>query len=83
MLLVLLVSAALANDTDDQDETSDRKVMYRQKTEIDFEGLDIEGEMVRPSSSLILERKKADFNPLVKIRTEWNDEIELSIDEAK
>jgi hypothetical protein len=39
--------------------------------------------MVRPSSSLILERKKADFNPLVKIRTEWNDEIELSVDEAK
>jgi hypothetical protein len=32
---------------------------------------------------LILERKKAAFNPLVKIRTDWVDMIEESIDEAK
>jgi hypothetical protein len=83
MILALLVSMALADDTSTQDDVSDRKIIYRQKTEIDFEGLDIEGEMVKPSSSLVLERKKADFNPLVKIRTEWNDEIELSVDEAK
>ena len=81
MFLLLLSLAHAADDADS--DTGDRKIIYRQKTEIDFEGLDIEGEMVRPSSSLILERKKADFNPLVKIRTEWNDEIELSVDEAK
>ena len=83
MILALLVSMALADDSTTQDDVSDRKIIYRQKTEIDFEGLDIEGEMVKPSSSLVLERKKADFNPLVKIRTEWNDEIEFSVDEAK
>lgn len=83
MILALLVSMALADDAAAQDDVSDRKIIYRQKTEIDFEGLDIEGEMVKPSSSLVLERKKADFNPLVKIRTEWNDEIEFSVDEAK
>jgi hypothetical protein len=83
MLAILLVGAALAADSVEIDESSDRKVIYRQKTEIDFEGLDIEGILVKPSSSLILERKKAAFNPLVKIRTDWNDMIEESIDEAK
>jgi hypothetical protein len=81
MFLLLLSLAHAADDTDS--DTGDRKIIYRQKTEIDFEGLDIEGEMVKPSSALVLERKKADFNPLVKIRTEWNDEIEFSVDEAK
>ena len=84
MLSIFLIGVALATDSDASlDETSDRKVIYRQKTEIDFEALDIEGILVKPSSSLILERKKAAFNPLVKIRTDWNDMIEESIDEAK
>lgn len=84
MLSIFLIGVALASDSDASlDETSDRKVIYRQKTEIDFEALDIEGILVKPSSSLILERKKAAFNPLVKIRTDWNDMIEESIDEAK
>jgi len=83
MLAIFLIGAALAADSVEIDETSDREVIYRQKTEIDFEALDIEGILVKPSSSLILERKKAAFNPLVKIRTDWNDMIEETIDEAK
>ncbi len=84
MLSIFLIGVALASDSDASlDESSDREVIYRQKTEIDFEALDIEGILVKPSSSLILERKKAAFNPLVKIRTDWNDMIEESIDEAK
>jgi len=84
MLAIFLIGVALASDSDASlDESSDREVIYRQKTEIDFEALDIEGILVKPSSSLILERKKAAFNPLVKIRTDWNDMIEESIDEAK
>jgi hypothetical protein len=73
----------LAIAADEEDENSGRKIIYRQKTEIDFEGLEVEGEIVKPSSSLVLERKKAAFNPLVKIRTDWVDLIDESIDEAK
>ena len=73
----------LAIAADEEDENSGRKIIYRQKTEIDFEGLEVEGEIVKPSSSLVLERKQAAFNPLVKIRTDWVDLIDESIDEAK
>lgn len=79
MMWLLLMKLAWAGD----DEVEDRKVTYRQKTEIDFEGLEVEGEIVKPSSALVLERKKAAFNPLVKIRENWTDEIDESIDEAK
>ena len=82
MFFLLFASLAFAGD-DSLDEDSDRKIIYKQRTEIDFESLEVEGVLVKPSSSLILERKKAAFNPLVKIRTDWVDMIEESIDEAK
>ena len=82
-ITALLTATQIAPARADDEETTDRKVTYRQKTEIDFEGLEVEGEIVKPSSALILERKKADFNPLVKIRSDWQDLVDESIDEAK
>ena len=79
-LLLLLPTIAKA---DDEDTTENRKVVYKQKTEIDFESLDVEATIQKPSSSLILERKQAAFNPLVKIRTDWKDLVEESVDEVK
>jgi hypothetical protein len=81
--MFFLLFASLSFAGDDLDEDSDRKIIYKQRTEIDFESLEVEGVLVKPSSSLILERKKAAFNPLVKIRTDWDDMIEESIDDAK
>jgi hypothetical protein len=78
MLLLLLVNLAFASD-----ESEDREVVYKQKTEIDFEDLEIEGILQKPQSALVLERKKANFNPLIKLRTDWNDAMEQSVDEVK
>jgi hypothetical protein len=66
-----------------QDEEDGRKVTYKQKTEIDFEGLDVNGELTKPQSALVLDRKKASFNPLIKLREDFNAEMEQSIDEVK
>jgi len=82
MFFLFFASLAFAGD-DSLDEDSNRKIIYKQRTEIDFESLEVEGVLVKPSSSLVLERKKAAFNPLVKIRTDWDDMIEESIDDAK
>ena len=35
-------------------ETEEPKVKYQKETVIDFEGLEIEGELVRPQGNLIL-----------------------------
>ena len=67
----------------EDDEESDKRVVYKSKTEIDFEGLEIEGILQKPQSALVLERKKANFNPLIKLRTDWNAEIDQSVDEVK
>lgn len=81
-LLLALFNTALADD-EVQSTDDGRKIVYKSKTEIDFEGLDVEAALVKPQSALVLERKKASFNPLIKLRTNWTEEIDQSTDEIK
>ena len=52
------------------------------KTIIDFEAVDIEGQIKKPYGSLVQDNQRAMFNPLVKIREEWTIEITGSITEV-
>lgn len=61
----------------------DRATEYKKRTEIDFEALDITGEMIKPQGSVIIERRKAEFNPLIRIRTDFNPEMRDSVREIK
>lgn len=82
MFLLLLVGLAWAGDDIEWDDDG-KRVVYKSKTEIDFEDLEIEGVLQKPQSALVLERKKANFNPLIKLRTDWKDEMDQSVDEIK
>lgn len=84
-LLVVGLSTLFVGSAQAQEDTTDdgRKVVYKQKTEIDFEGLDVNGELVKPQGALVLDRKKASFNPLIKLREEFNAEMLQSVDEVK
>ena len=76
MFLIFLVSLAIAQD-------EDRDVRHRSRTEIDFEGVDVTGQLVKPQGALLLDRKRASFNPLIKLRTDFNPEISNSVTEIK
>ena len=76
MILLLITSLAFAQD-------DDREIVYKQKTEIDFEGLHVEGQLVKPQGALLLDRKRAAFNPLIRLRTDFNSEMSLSVQEIK
>ncbi|MEN9785741.1 MAG: hypothetical protein RLZZ299_1005 [Pseudomonadota bacterium] len=83
VLLIAGVGAAPAFAADDEGGGDADKVVYKQKTEIDFEGLDVSGELVKPQSALVLDRKKASFNPLIKLREDFNPEMEQSVEAVK
>jgi len=76
MILLFIVSLALAQE-------EDRDVKYSSRTEIDFEGVDVTGQLVKPQGALLLDRKRASFNPLIKLRTDFNPEISNSVTEIK
>ena len=62
-----------------QDDEDGRKVVYKSRTEIDFEGVDVSGELVKPQGALLLDRKKGSFNPLIRLREEFNQEMDQSV----
>lgn len=81
--IALIMSLALLSGHASAADDAEERVVYKQKTEIDFEDLEIEGILQKPQSALVLERKKANFNPLIKLRTDWADAMEQSVDEVK
>jgi hypothetical protein len=74
-MLILLSSLLFAED--------EQKVVYKEKTEIDFESVEIEGAVKKPNGQMILERVKAQFNPLLEIRDSFSYEMDQSVKEIQ
>ena len=72
----MFTSPAFAQD-------SGKEVQYKARTEIDFEGVDVQGELVKPAGQLLLDRRKANFNPLIQLREHFNEEMKRSVDQVK
>jgi hypothetical protein len=79
LFFFLFPSVVLADDSKEEKP----KVIYKERTEIDFEGVEIAGELVRPQGQLIMERHRAQFNPLIKLRTDFDKEMDHSVEEIK
>jgi len=75
-MLILFLSAALA-------EEPAPVIVYRERTEIDFESVDIEGQLVKPEGILTTERVAATFNPMIRLRLDWDEEITSSVNEIE
>jgi hypothetical protein len=68
-------SAALAQDVQESD-----KVVYKKKTVIDFSDVTIEGELVKPEGSYIVNRKKTKFKNLIQVRANFRPELTKSVE---
>ena len=74
MLFYLFMLTAMA-----EEPAEEPKITYKKETEIDFEALELEGQLVKPQGALLLERKRASFNPLITLRTDFDQEMRNSI----
>lgn len=74
MFLYILLSFANADEN---------TIKYQKKTEIDFEGIDVEGELIKPQGTILMERTRTSFNPLIQLRTDWNPEMRQSVNNIK
>jgi hypothetical protein len=83
MRRIILIASLLFAQPAKAEEEEDRKIQYKQKTEIDFSDLNIEAALVKPQGILTIERKQASFNPLIKLRKDFNQEMDQSVQEIK
>ena len=82
-LALLFVLLPFATTAMAQEDAGNRQIKYKERTEIDFDGVDVSGELVKPAGSLLIDRKKAQFNPLIELRENFNAEMRESINEVK
>jgi len=64
-------------------DSSGRKIIYRQKTVIDFEDVMLEGQIKKPSGSFLMDRTKTKFNSLINLKKDFNKELVRSVDVLK
>ncbi len=79
MITLMAFTSATAWAQDDDG----RSVKYKERTEIDFDGVDVQGELVKPAGQLFLDRRKAQFNPLIRLREDFEEEMKQSVDAVK
>lgn len=56
------------------------KTVFRKKTVIDFTDVAVEGELTKPEGSYSVSKKKTTFKTLIKIRDNFNPELQKSVD---
>ena len=74
MMFFIMILTCLAEE---------RHVKYQTETEIDFDAIELTGELIKPQGSLIVERQGTKFNPLIQLRTDWNVEMRDSVKTIK
>jgi hypothetical protein len=82
MLTVVLVVTAMGAPAFAQEKVireADR-VVTRKKTVIDFTDVAVEGELTKPEGSYSVSKKKTTFRTLIKVRDNFNPELQKSVD---
>lgn len=74
-LFIMTLFTAQAQENND--------IQYERQTEIDFEALELSGELVKPQGALIIERTNVRFNPLIQLRMDFDPEMASSINLIK
>ncbi|MCX7944682.1 MAG: hypothetical protein N2746_09270 [Deltaproteobacteria bacterium] len=75
VLLLMFTSYVYAQEPGPGD-----KIVYKQKTIIDFSDVTIQGELKKPDGSYISSRKEAQFGRLIKVRENFEPELFKSVD---
>jgi hypothetical protein len=78
-VLTLFAAPALAQDRVKTIQEAD-KVVVRKKTVVDFTDVTVDGELTRPEGSYVLNKKRTRFNSLIKVRDNFDPELQKSVD---
>ena len=80
MLLFILTTLSLAFA---QSPETNQPVEYAKETVIDFIGVDVDGEVVKPQISFVTSFEPAREGSLITLRTSFNMEMSQSINNIK
>jgi hypothetical protein len=82
MVLILSALSSLALAQTPETASSPRVVVPPVQL-LDFDPQSVTGTFTRPESNLILERKRATFDVLIRLRTDFDAEMVETLDEVR
>jgi len=81
VLIVLLALPALAEEKPRAKVVQEAdRIVVRKRTVIDVNDVTVEGELTRPEGSYVLNRNRTRFRSLVRLRDNFNPELQKSAD---
>src|SRR5437867_8334223 len=84
VLIVLLALPALADEKPGVKVVQEAdRIVVRKRTVIDFNDVTVEGELTKPEGSYVLNRNRTRFRSLVRLRDNFNPELQNSADILK
>ena len=83
LFVALILSAFLAAPALAQDDESSANVRYKKKTEIDFEDVSVDGELKKPHGAYLLDKRQSSFNPLIRLKENFNEEMVNSVNQVR
>lgn len=81
--MLLFLSALALAQTPDLDSPPEPVIQYAQRTEVEFGEHAIEVGILRPPNALVLERKRAAFNPMIRLRTDFADLMDQDVAQVR
>ena len=78
VLLALVFAAPVMAQGDD-----DANVRYKKRTEIDFEDVAVDGELKKPHGAYLLDKRQSSFNPLIRLKENFNEEMIDSVNQIR
>jgi hypothetical protein len=83
LLVALMGFSLVAVPTFAQRDNSDVEVRYKKKTEIDFEDVSVDGELKKPHGAYLLDKRQSSFNPLIRLKENFNEEMVNSVNQIR
>lgn len=80
MAFAVVVAVAAPSFAQDKVIREADRVVTRKKTVIDFTDVAVEGELTKPEGSYSVSKKKTTFRTLIKVRDNFNPELQKSVD---
>ena len=81
LLVALVGSSLIALPAFAQDDEAE--VRYKKKTEIDFEDVSVDGELKKPHGAYLLDKRQSSFNPLIRLKENFNEEMINSVNQIR
>lgn len=82
-LLMIMLPLSLTALAQSQDGQTKRPIKYAERTEIEFDKIDVKGELTGPDGIIASERVAAEFESFISLRSNFNAEMAESVDAVK